>query len=148
MPDFGVHWERVANQNLRFEVCDARSYQGFENVSSAFSIFTVQFIRPRDKAALLLSIYDGLVEGGALFIAEKTLAETPRLQDAMLTPYYDRKLEEKFSPTEILDKARALYGSMTLWTEAELRSKLTEAGFREITPVWRSFQFVGLVALK
>jgi hypothetical protein len=35
-----------------------------------------------------------------------------------------------------------------LWSETELREKLGQAGFREITPVWRSYQFVGLLALK
>jgi tRNA (cmo5U34)-methyltransferase len=148
VPDFKVHWDALVSEKLRFEVCDARSYQGFDNVSAAFSIFTIQFIRPKDKLALLTRVHDGLVEGGALFIAEKTLADTPRLQDALVTPYYDCKIEMGFSEKDILDKARALYGNMTLWTEAELREKLGQAGFREITSVWRSIHFVGLVALK
>jgi tRNA (cmo5U34)-methyltransferase len=148
VPDFKVHWDRLVNENVRFEVCDARSYQGFENVSVAFSIFMVQFIRTKDKLPLLQRVYDGLVEGGALLIAEKTLAETARLQDALVPPYYDSKVEIGFSQKEILDKASALYGSMTLWSEAELREKLGQAGFREMTPFWRSFQFVGLLALK
>ena len=76
VPDFNVHWESRRTRTLAFEVCDARSYQGFKNLSLALSIFTIQFIRPRDKLPLLQRIYDGLVDGGALIIAEKTLADT------------------------------------------------------------------------
>ena len=94
VPDFDIHWGHSENQNVQFEICDARSYQGFKNVSLASSIFTIQFIPPRDKVPLLQRIFDGLVEGGALIIAEKTLADTSRLQDALAFPYHDySKLE-------------------------------------------------------
>lgn len=135
-------------QNLAFEVADARTYQGLAGLSLALSLFTVQFIRAVDKLPLLKRIYDGLVDGGALVIAEKTLAETARLQDALTFPYYDYKLGKGFSPQDILDKERRLRGQMTLWAEAELKGALKEAGFREIEAIWRNYMFVGLLALK
>ncbi len=97
---------------------------------------------------LLQRIYDGLVEGGALIIAEKTLADTARLQDALAFPYYDIKLEQGFSEKELLDKERSLRGLMNLWTEAELKQALRQVGFREIEPIWRNFAFIGILALK
>ena len=147
-PGFSIHWERLRARNLRYDAADARTHQGYVDLSLALSLFTVQFIRPADKLPLLRRVYDGLVEGGALIIAEKTLAETARLQDALTFPYYDYKLEKGFSPQHILDKERSLRGQMTLWTEAELRAVLSQVGFREIEPIWRSFMFVGLLALK
>ena len=146
--DFRVHWDRLEEANVKFEVCDARSYLGFKNLSLAFSLFTIQFIRPPDKMPLLQRIYDGMVEGGALIIAEKTFAVSARLQDALAFPYYDYKLEQGFSEKDLLDKERSLRGQMTLWTEAELKQKLRQVGFREIEPIWRNFAFVGLLALK
>ena len=146
--DFSVHWGRLENANVRFEVCDARSYAGFKNVSLAYSLFTIQFIRPADKMRLLQRIFDGLVDGGALIISEKTLADTARLQDAMAFPYYDYKLEQGFSEKELLDKERGLRGLMSLWTEAELKQALRLVGFREIEPIWRNFAFNGILALK
>jgi tRNA (cmo5U34)-methyltransferase len=148
VPNFCVHWGRLEKANVRFEVCDACSYQGFKNLSLAYSIFTIQFIRSLDKMPLLRLLYDGLVDGGALIIAEKTLAGTARLQDALAFPYYDYKLEQGFSEKELLDKERSLRGQMTLWTETELRRSLRQVGFREIEPIWRNFMFVGLLALK
>jgi tRNA (cmo5U34)-methyltransferase len=147
-PGFSVPWNKFRAKNLHFEVADARTYQGYVDLSVVLSIFTLQFIRPVDKQPLLKRVYDGLVEGGALLIAEKVFAETARFQDALTFPYYDYKLGKGFSPQHILDKERSLRGQMTLWTEVELRSALCQAGFREIQSIWRSAVFVGLLVLK
>ncbi|MGA2997346.1 methyltransferase domain-containing protein [Bradyrhizobium sp.] len=146
-PEFCRYWERHGGVNLRFEVSDARTYE-FENASLILCEFTVQFVRPMDKAALLKRFYDGLVDGGALIIAEKTLAETPRLQETLNSQYLDHKRGAGFSAEQILDRDRALHGQMTTWTEAELRVALQAAGFRELTPFWRRGLFVGYLALK
>jgi tRNA (cmo5U34)-methyltransferase len=147
-PGFAVHWHRLRARNLHFEVRDARTHQGFVGMSLAISLFTIQFVPPADKLPLLKRIYNGLVEGGALVVAEKTFADTARLQDALTFPYYDYKIGRGFSPADILEKERSLRGKMTLWTEAELRAALSQVGFREIEPIWRSFVFVGFLALK
>ena len=148
VPNFSDYWGRLETANVSFEVCDARSYLGFKNVSLAYGLFMIQFVRPPDKMPLLQRIYDGMVEGGALIIAEKTLADTARLQDALAFPYYDFKLEQGFSEKELLDKERSLRGLMNLWTEAELKQALRQVGFREIEPIWRNFAFIGILALK
>lgn len=144
---FREQWDSLSSTNISFEVCDARTY-AYENASFVMSRFTVQFMRPMDKLPLLKRIYDGLVAGGALLIAEKTLAETARLQDALTFHYYDYKREMGFSPEHILDKERSLRGQMTLWTETELLAVLSQVGFREINPIWRSLLFAGYLALK
>jgi tRNA (cmo5U34)-methyltransferase len=146
-PSFSLHRGRRRPKNLRYEIRDARTYP-LMNVSLVCSLFTIQFIPPGDKLPLLGHIHDGLVDGGALIIAEKTLAETARLQDALTFPYYDYKRQQGFSPEHILDKERSLRGQMTLWTETELRAALIQVGFREINPIWRRLMFVGLLALK
>ena len=146
--DFNVHWDRLKAENVSFETCDARSYAGFHNVSLAYSLFTIQFIRSADKLPLLRRIYEGLVEGGAFILAEKTVAKTGRMQDAITFPYYDFKIKNGFSEKDILDKERSLRGQMTLWTEAELKRALRQVGFREIEPIWRNYMFVGYLALK
>jgi tRNA (cmo5U34)-methyltransferase len=146
-PEFCTYWHKHGGDNLSFELRDARAYF-YNNASVIFSLFTIQFIRQADKAALLKRLYDGLVDGGALIIAEKTLAETPRLQETLNTHYLDYKRGAGFSAEHILDKDRALHGQMTTMTEAELRDALRAAGFRELTPFWRGLLFVGYLALK
>lgn len=97
---------------------------------------------------MLRRIYNGLVEGGALIIAEKTLAENARLQDALTFPYYDYKLAKGFTPKQILDKERSLRGQMTLWSETELGAALADSGFRQIQTFWKTMIFVGVLAIK
>lgn len=143
-PKFSQHWTKT---EVEFQVGDARTFD-FSNTSLAFSLFTLQFIRPPEKRNVLRRIHNGLVEGGAFLIAEKILASTARLQDAMTFPYYDFKIEQGFKPKEILDKERSLRGQMTLWSRRELENELVLAGFREIEAIWERFPFVALVALK
>jgi tRNA (cmo5U34)-methyltransferase len=145
---FGHHWRRLEIEGLHYEVRDARTFDGYKNLSLACALFAVQFIPPPDKLPLLRKLNDGLVTGGALIIAEKVFASTSRIQDALTFPYYDFKLRQGFKPKQILDKERQLRGQMTLWNEAELMSALQETGFREIETIWTNFPFVALVALK
>ena len=147
-PGFKIHWDRLKAHNLSFKEADARTYQGYRNISFCLSLFTVQFIPPVNKLALLQRIHNGLVDGGAFLIAEKILAETSRVQDAWTFPYYDHKLAKGFSEKEILDKERSLRGQMTLWTERELRDALRRVGFSEIQSIWQGHMFVGYLALK
>jgi tRNA (cmo5U34)-methyltransferase len=144
---FKKHWAGRRRANLDFERADARRYK-FRKASLISSLFMIQFMPEKDKRDLLQRLHNGLVDGGAMIIAEKTLAETARLQEALSGPYYDFKREMGFSAEQILDKERSLRGQMTLWSEAELRGKLSSVGFREISSFWRASSFVAYLALK
>jgi tRNA (cmo5U34)-methyltransferase len=145
---FSEHWRTRRARNVRFQICDARSFDGYENLSLACSLFTLQFIPERDRLSLLRRVCDGLIEGGALIIAEKVLANSARFQDALTFDYYDFKLQN-FSAQEILDKERSLRGQMVLWDETRLRDALRDAGFQPaVQSFWRNYFFVAMVAMK
>lgn len=146
-PQFKQHWDIRAREDLRFEVADVQQFDGFEGGSLVLSMFTVQFLPERDKLGVLKRIRDGLLPGGALIIAEKILAKTGRIQDALAYPYYDKKLKY-FSEKEILDKERRLRGQMTPWYEDELKRNLRRAGFKEVELMWANFPFAAMLALK
>lgn len=146
-PRFRRRWERYQFANLRFEVADVLSYE-FTEISFACCLMTMQFLAPRHKMQLLKRIRGSLIDGGALVIAEKTLAETPREEARRIAAYADYKRRMGFSADEILDKQRSLRGQMTTMTESELRSALCEAGFREIEPFWRNLMFTAFVVQK
>jgi tRNA (cmo5U34)-methyltransferase len=146
-PLFSRFWRNARATNIRCEVGDVTAYQ-LNSVSFASSLFTVQFLQPKQKLPLLKRLNESLVEGGALIIAEKTLATTPQLQQELDGLYYDYKRKMGFTAEQILDKQRALRGQMTLWTESELRDNLLRAGFRQFQEFWRGMMFVGILALK
>jgi tRNA (cmo5U34)-methyltransferase len=145
-PTFGKHWRKRRTGNLEFRVCDARSFDGYENLSLVYSLFTLQFIPERDRLSLLRRIYDGLIEGGALVIAEKVLANSAKTQDILTFSYYDFK-RQSFSAEEILDKERSLRGQMILWDEARWENTLCEVGF-QIQRIWQNGLFVAWMATK
>jgi tRNA (cmo5U34)-methyltransferase len=99
-------WHSRRASNVRFEVRDAQSFV-FENVSLAYSTFTMQFIPERDRSSLLRRMHDGLVEGGALIIAEKILAKDARSHDMLRSVYYGFK-RRNFADEDIFDKEQSL----------------------------------------
>lgn len=144
---FDNQWGRLRTENVDFRCQDARVLQGIEDTSLVYSRFTLQFLPERDKQRALQNIYNKMLPGGALIIAEKVLARSGRLQDALTFPYYDRK-GRYFTAEEILDKERRLRGQMTLWSEDELKSKLVQVGFGDAQTIWTSFPFTAAIALK
>jgi tRNA (cmo5U34)-methyltransferase len=147
-PCFEPQWRELRANDLRFEERDALCFD-FANSSLVIASFTLQFSPERKKLNLLQSVYDGLVDGGALVIAEKTLANSSALQELIAFTYYDHK-RKMFTAQEILDKERRLRGLMTPWTRARLVRALCAVSFspHDIDSFWQDGPFVGLVAIK
>ncbi len=147
--DFEQHWRNRRQENLQFEVRDVLAFDGLENMSLAMSVFTLQFIPERHKMGLLQRVYDGLVEGGALMIAEKTLAADSTLQELITFAYYDYK-RQTFTAEQVLDKERRLRGLMTPWTRARMVEALCSVGFQpqNVESFWQEGPFIAFVAQK
>jgi tRNA (cmo5U34)-methyltransferase len=138
---FDVHWRANPVDDVEFRAVDARRHE-FENTSLVISLFTLQFIPADDRVPLLRRIYDGLIEGGALIIAEKVLAQSARFERMLTTNYYGHKLRN-FSDDEILQKALDLRGMMDSWEEPRLLDALHSAGFRSVQGLWRQHGLFG-----
>ena len=146
-PAFAEQWQKLQAPNLTYSIGDIRQIE-IERASLVISMFTVQFIPVPDKVALLKRIHAGMIDGGCLLIAEKVLAETGRMQDALTFPYYDFKRANGFTADEILDKERSLRGQMTLWTKSEAERTLRKSGFTDVQAIWAHFPFVCWLAFK
>lgn len=146
---FQQHWPHFRAPNLDFALTDVRQFQGYERLSFVTSLFSLQFIPERDRLEILKQIYQGLVEGGALVLAEKTLARSSKIQDMLTFVYYDFK-RGHFSEAEILSKEVSLRDKMKLWSEAQIVGSLVKVGFspENIQVFWRNHLFVGIVAIK
>ena len=124
---------------------DVREFD-FKNCSLVTSIFTLQFMSPKDRQEVINKIYKGLNTGGAFIFSEKTFSSNPRVQDMMTFMFYDYK-RQHFSDKEILDKEVQLRHMMKPNTQSELYEMVEGAGF-ELHTFWQNFNFVGIVALK
>ena len=106
---------------------DVREFD-FQNCSLVTSIFTLQFMSPKDRQEVLNKVYNGLNKGGAFIFSEKTFSCNPRVQDMMTFMYYDYK-RQNFSDKDILDKEVQLRHMMKPNTKTELYKMVQDDGF-------------------
>lgn len=137
---------RFPDTFFEFHFEDIRSYH-FYNCSLVTSLFTLQFMPPKDRKQVISNIYDGLNDGGAFIFAEKTVADTGRSQDMFTFMFYDHK-RKSFTEKDIMDKEVTLRNMLKPNTWAEIKDMLYSAGFTNVQPFWRNFLFVGAIATK
>lgn len=147
--EFKDQWFSRRARNLRFKKADVRTYDGYENLSLVFSLFTLQFLPESDRLPLVTKIYEGLNEGGAFILSEKVHAKNAKIQEMLTFTYYDYK-QKTFTPEEILDKERAIRSQMHLWSEFKIFEMLRAAGFVAINMqlFWRNHLFIAILAWK
>ena len=140
--------DRFPDTFFDFEFEDIRSYH-FVNCSLVTSLFTLQFMPPKDREQVIHNIYEGLNPGGAFIFAEKTIAECSKIQDIRTFTYYDYK-REHFTSDDILNKEKQLRHMMKLNTRKELINKCATAGFAfdRIDSFWQNHSFTAFVAIK
>jgi len=146
---FERHWKEFQFPNMKFQTCDVRTFTDYNSLSFVTSLFSLQFIPERDRREVMVRIFQNMIDGEALILAEKTLSESSRIQDMLTFIYYDFK-KEHFSEEEILDKEKSLRDKLKPWTEAKTAELLKEVGFsdRNIQVFWRNHLFAGILAIK
>ena len=97
---------------------------------------------------MLHKIYSSLKIGGALIFVDKIYSENPLVQDIFNQIYFDSKIENKLTTTQILNKSKSLRGSMNLYQQSELIKFCKNAGFKKIDVFFKWFNFVGFIAIK
>ena len=132
-------------QHLSYYKGDVRDFN-FQNCSLVTSIFTLQFMSPKDRQEIINKVYAGLNTGGAFIFSEKTFSCNPRVQDMMTFTFYDYK-RKNFTDKEILDKEVQLRHMMKLNSKTEIYNMFNKAGF-EVHNFWQNFNFMGAIALK
>jgi tRNA (cmo5U34)-methyltransferase len=138
-----------ANLNAHIElICkDIRDIE-IKDASVVIMNYTLQFIEPKSRRALIRQIYDGLSKGGILLISEKVLEENRAMSELFIDKYYDFKREMGYSDLEIAKKREALDKVLIpMTTDAEIRL-LKEVGFDNVSTFFKWFNFTSLIAVK
>jgi len=110
--------------------------------------YTLQFLPPERRGALLGKIHQGLREGGLLLLIEKITAENPEHDETLTALYHDYKRQRGYTELEIARKREALENVLIPLPPAENRALLAGAGFRAVEMFFRWNNFAGFVALK
>ncbi|WP_445427701.1 carboxy-S-adenosyl-L-methionine synthase CmoA [Alishewanella sp. HL-SH05] len=119
-----------------------------ENAAVVVVNFTMQFLAPEDRQALLNKIYQGLKPGGLLIISEKFKADTPVNDELLIDLYHDFKRANGYSELEISQKRTALEKVMRPDTLATHNARLQQAGFHSHSVWFQCFNFCSMFALK
>lgn len=120
----------------------------FESASVVVINFTLQFIPDNDRLAMLKKISDGMVEGGALILAEKIVFTDKEKQDFMTQLHHEFKKYQGYSDLEIAQKRASLENVLIPNTEEEHINRLKEAGFSSAQVYIRCLNFASILAIK
>ncbi len=110
--------------------------------------FTLQFIAPAQRAALLTRIAAGMRAGGVLVLSEKICFDDPHLQQLNTDLHHAFKRANGYSELEVAQKRNSLENVLLPETLAVHRQRLQHAGFSSIDVWFQCFNFASLVAIK
>jgi tRNA (cmo5U34)-methyltransferase len=119
-----------------------------KNASLIILNFTLQFISPNDRTALLQKIYDGLLPGGIVLISEKIKFENKAEDKLMIDLYYDFKRLNGYSELEISQKRDALENVMIVDTMKTHQARAKKCGFNNFYLWFRTFNFISYFLIK
>ncbi len=119
-----------------------------ENASLVTLNFTLQFIAPEKRAALLKRIYEGLRPGGALVLSEKIRYADPDQDAAFTRLHHEFKRARGYSDLEISQKREALENVLIPETLDAHLHRLDAAGFRLSWPWFQQLNFISLLAVR
>lgn len=119
-----------------------------KNASVVVLNFTLQFLNPQDRYALLTRIYNGLNPGGVLILSEKYCFEDPQANALLIDLHHDFKRANGYSELEISQKRSALENVMKPDSIQCHQERLAKIGFNNIAVWFQCFNFGSMFAIK
>jgi len=132
----------------RGELNGALSELPLENASIVTMCWTLQFIRPLGRDALVRHIYDSLASEGALIVTEKILTNNGHVNRFFIDFYYDFKRKQGYSDTEIARKREALENVLVPYQLQENLDLFRRNGFEIVETFFQWFNFAGFLCVK
>ncbi|KAB0672753.1 carboxy-S-adenosyl-L-methionine synthase CmoA [Aeromonas veronii] len=126
------------------DICDIE----IENASVVVLNFTLQFVEPEKRAALIQRIHDGLRPGGILILSEKFRFEDEPVNELLIDLHLDFKRANGYSELEISQKRTALENVMRTDSLPVHQARLRDAGFVHQDLWFQCFNFGSMIAIK
>lgn len=127
--------------------CDDMQNIPINQASLAVLNFTLQFIPLQQRDDFIKHIYDGLLLGGALVVAEKVCFDDVE-QATQTELHHAFKRSNGYSDLEISQKRQALENVLIPESIEQHKKRLFAAGFESVTLWFQCFNFVALLAIK
>ncbi len=139
--------KKPKQKNIKFIKKDINKID-FKNSCLISSFYTIQFISPKKRQALMNKIYKNLNWGGAFFMVEKVRGSDARFQDIISQVYLEYKLSKGYNANEIINKSRSLKGVLEPFSSNANLQMLKRSGFKDIFTVFKYHCFEGWLAIK
>lgn len=110
--------------------------------------FTLQFLSPDDRRALLEKIYTGLRPGGILILSEKYVFEDENSNELLIDLHHDFKRANGYSELEISQKRSAIENVMRPDSITMHKERFKEIGFTSYEVWFQCFNFGSMFAIK
>lgn len=118
------------------------------NASVVIMNFTLQFIAPEKREAMLQKIFNGLLPGGVLILSEKLRHPTQHGDERLIDLHHEYKRRNGYSELEISQKRNALENVMKIDTFNIHEERLDSVGFSDVTLWFKCFNFCSMFAVK
>ncbi|MDO8907362.1 MAG: carboxy-S-adenosyl-L-methionine synthase CmoA [Pseudohongiella sp.] len=129
-------------------ICDDVCDIDISNASVVVLNFTLQFIAPEKRDALIGTIADGLQPGGILILSEKIRFPAEPLNELFIDLYHEFKQAQGYSALEVAQKRAALENVLIPETIEAHKQRLQHAGFSSCDVWFQCFNFCSMVAVR
>ena len=119
-----------------------------ENASVVAMNFTLQFLSPDKRDAMIQEIYNGLRPGGVLLLSEKIAFEDKDKEAFETDMHHEFKKLMGYSDLEVAQKRKALEKVLLSETLEIHLARLKNAGFAKTYLWFQCFNFMSLAAFK
>ncbi len=143
-----LHLSAYKSQTPVHVMCDDICNIDISNASVVVLNFTLQFIAPAQRIALLEKIHAGLVPGGILILSEKFRFSDDQINDVLINLHEDFKRANGYSELEISQKRAAIENVMLPDPIETHLNRLKTVGFTSVNTWFQCFNFGSLVAIK
>lgn len=129
-------------------ICEDIENADINNASIVIINFTLQFLAPVARLALLENIYKGLLPNGVLVLSEKLVFENETENEHQIDWHHTFKKANGYSDLEISQKRAAIENVMIPDSFEQHQKRLEAAGFKQSYQWFQSFNFASMVAIK
>jgi tRNA (cmo5U34)-methyltransferase len=137
------------SSSLPIEVlCQDICESDISNASVVVLNFTLQFIAPARRQALMQKIADGMRPGGILILSEKIRFPADDLNELFIDLYHQFKRAQGYSEMEVAQKRTALENVLIPETIDAHKNRLSQVGFRSCDVWFQCFNFTSMVAVR
>ncbi|MBI2518915.1 MAG: carboxy-S-adenosyl-L-methionine synthase CmoA [Bdellovibrio sp.] len=119
-----------------------------QNANMVILNYTLQFISPKNRLTLLKKIVRGLDPKGIVILSEKIKNQNCHIQELTTKLYYDFKKRNGYSELEIAQKREALENVLIPWTQEKNLMLLKNAGLKNISMLFKWYNFASFIGYK